>query len=124
MSMRTSLFGVFALLLARLAVSAQEGTTPLPPSFSKAQVEQGGVVYAKDCGLCHGMNLEGAAGVALSGNAFAKSWGDGKHETRDFFDVISQQMPKNAPGSLSEAENLAVVAFILSKNGFPTGSQE
>ncbi len=122
------------LLMAALAVGlvrfatgvSAEVTARAPtgaPSFVEAQVTQGRAAYGKACALCHGPNLEGAAGVALSGNAFAKSWGDGHHNARDFYDLIAQTMPKNAPGSLSEAENLAIVAFIFSRNGYAAGPQ-
>ena len=31
-------------------------------------------------------------------------------------------MPKTNPGSLSEADDLAVIAYLLSVNGFPVGA--
>jgi PQQ-dependent dehydrogenase (methanol/ethanol family) len=117
---------VVGLTLAplRAVMAMPTDAAPAPaPYFTAVQAAQGRLSYAKSCGVCHGANLEGAAGVALGGAAFAKSWGNGRHQARDFYDVIAQQMPKNAPGSLSEAENLAIVAFILSKNGYVAGSQ-
>lgn len=113
----------FAPLRAVMAIPTDAAPALAPPPFTAEQVKSGRLAYAKSCGVCHGANLEGAAGVALSGAAFAKSWGDGRHQARDFYDVIAQQMPKNAPGSLSEAENVAIVAFILAKNGYAAGSQ-
>jgi alcohol dehydrogenase (cytochrome c) len=92
-------------------------------SFTQSQVAAGKLVYARACGLCHGSNLQGGAAVALSGAAFARTWGDGQHRAADFFDAIAKQMPKNAPGSLSQADNLALAAFILQSNGYASGAQ-
>ena len=40
----------------------------------------------------------------------------------DLHDVISKEMPLTNPGSLKPAESIALVAFVLSKNGFPAGT--
>lgn len=92
-------------------------------SFTDAQVTQGRAAYGKSCAACHGANLEGAAGVALSGAAFARAWADGHHNTRDLYEMTAKQMPKNAPGSLSENDNLAILSYILSKNGYAASNQ-
>lgn len=100
------------------------GATPLraeSPAFTQSQVTAGRLVYARACAVCHGATLQGGAAVALSGVAFANTWGDGRHEGADFFAAVAQQMPKNAPGSLSLADNLALTAFILSSNAYRSG---
>lgn len=93
------------------------------PPFTASQVAAGRLVYARACGICHGASLQGGAAVALAGSAFARTWGDGLHQGADFFDAIAKQMPKNAPGSLSRRDNLALAAFILGSNGYATGSR-
>jgi alcohol dehydrogenase (cytochrome c) len=93
------------------------------PPFTAAQAAAGRLVYARACGTCHGAALQGAAAVALTGSAFARTWGDGRHQAPDFFNAIAAQMPKNAPGSLSLADNLALAAFILDANGYPVADQ-
>jgi alcohol dehydrogenase (cytochrome c) len=93
------------------------------PPFTASQAAAGRLVYARACGICHGASLQGGAAVALSGSAFARTWGDGRHQGPDFFDAIATQMPKNAPGTLSQADNLALTAFILSSNGYAPGLQ-
>ena len=108
----TSLFAASAM--AALDAAGQ-------PSFSTTQAEQGQAIYAKSCAACHGAALEGKVGPALSGAVFDKDW-RGK-SLREFFDVAAQTMPMTAPGSLSDADNLAVTAFILSKNGHSPGAQ-
>ena len=108
------------LMIAGHAPGAVAPAVNSPP-FTQSQATAGRLVYARACGLCHGASLQGGAAVALSGSAFAKTWGDGRHQGSDFFDAIAKQMPKNAPGSLSQADNLALTAFILRSNGYPTG---
>src|SRR5580692_1608127 len=110
--MRSQIFrcGVLAVLLMTVWPSAF--------SFTQSQAAAGRLVYARACGLCHGTSLQGGAAEALSGTAFARTWGDGRHQAADFFAAIAKQMPKNAPGSLSQADNLALAAFILQSNGY------
>jgi alcohol dehydrogenase (cytochrome c) len=108
------------LMIAGHAIGAVPPASASPP-FTQSQATAGRVLYARACGLCHGATLQGGAAVALSGTAFARTWGDGLHQGADFFTAIAKQMPKNAPGSLSLADNLAITAFILRSNGYATG---
>ncbi len=112
-----------ALLLILWHSAGADPASSASPSFTASQVTAGRLVYARACGLCHGASLQGAAAVALSGATFARTWGDGHHLEPDFFDAIARQMPKNAPGTLSEADNLALTAFILDSNGYAAGPQ-
>ena len=107
---------VAAVLAASLTPARAFATDSL--TFTAAQVAQGRLAYGKSCALCHGANLEGAAGVALAGATFSRSWGDGHHNARDLYVVTAVQMPKGAPGSLSESESLSILAYILSRNGY------
>jgi alcohol dehydrogenase (cytochrome c) len=114
--------GVAPVLLLMLChtTSAMPATPSL--SFTQSQAAAGRLVYARACGICHGATLQGGAAVALAGLAFARTWGDGRHQGSDFFDAIAKQMPKNAPGTLSQADNLALAAFILDSNGYESGT--
>jgi alcohol dehydrogenase (cytochrome c) len=108
------------------AAATAAGAMPMDagsPAFTQSQAAAGRLVYAHACGVCHGAELQGAAAVALSGSAFARTWGDGRHLENDFFAAIAKQMPKNAPGSLSQGDNLALTAFILDRNGYEPGGQ-
>jgi alcohol dehydrogenase (cytochrome c) len=109
------------LLIAGHATGAIQPAADSPP-FTQSQAAAGRLVYARACGLCHGATLQGGAAVALAGVAFAKTWGDGRHQGADFFAAIAKQMPKNAPGTLSQNDNLALAAFILDRNGYAPGS--
>jgi alcohol dehydrogenase (cytochrome c) len=124
MSLRKPWHRPSAVLLLMLchAAAAMPMATP-SPSFTPSQATAGRLVYARACGICHGANLQGGAAVALAGTAFARTWGDGRHQATDFFDAIAKQMPKNAPGTLSQADNLALAAFILESNGYANGAE-
>ena len=105
------------LIVCALAANPAAAAQPAVIPFTEAQVTAGRSVYARACGACHGPNLEGAAAVGLAGMNFARSWGDGRHDLGDFYGEVAKQMPKNAPGSLSESDNLAVLAYLLAANG-------
>src|SRR5665213_3612873 len=118
---RPAVLCVCLMMICRAAGAAP--TVATSPPFTPSQAVAGRLAYARVCGLCHGANLQGGAAVALSGEAFARTWGDGRHQRQDFFDAIAKQMPKNAPGSVSRADNLAIAAFILGSNGYPAGAR-
>jgi mono/diheme cytochrome c family protein len=120
-TVRHTLPSVLLLILWQSAGASPP--TSASPSFTRAQVAAGRLVYGRACGICHGASLQGAAAVALSGSTFARTWGDGHHQGPDFFNAIAKQMPKNAPGTLSEADNLDLTAFILGSNGYAAGPQ-
>src|SRR5580700_2170248 len=121
MPLRNSKRHVWCVLLL-ICPAAGAVSAATSPSFTRSQVAVGRVVYARACGNCHGAALQGGAAVALSGSAFALTWGDGRHQGADFFDAIAKQMPKNLPGSVSQADNLAIAAFILDSNGYQAGT--
>jgi alcohol dehydrogenase (cytochrome c) len=108
---------VALLILCAVATTLAPSAQPAGPHFTEAQVSQGRGVYARACAACHGSNLEGAAAVGLAGMNFARSWGDGRHDLGDLYTEVARQMPKNAPGTLSDSDNLAVLAFMLFANG-------
>jgi len=112
-----ALGGLASAAAAVAALAAAAGQ----PSFTPAQVQQGQGVYAKNCATCHGGALQGAVGPAMTGATFERNW-RGK-PAQELFDVTSQTMPQTAPGSLSDDDNLALVAFTLSKNGYAPGAQ-
>jgi hypothetical protein len=41
----------------------------------------------------------------------------------DFFSFMALQMPLNAPGSLPKNTYASVMAYILTRNGYPAGSK-
>lgn len=78
-------------------------------------------MYSENCARCHGPDLKGQAGPALAGEKFASTLEFGKMSADQLFTFISTQMPSDHPGSLSQKEYEDVLAYILSRNGYPKG---
>jgi alcohol dehydrogenase (cytochrome c) len=77
--------------------------------YTKQQVVHGGEIYAKECAVCHGANLQGISAPALTGPSFGRS-----HLNADQLrTVVVQTMPLTAPGSLKPDEYAAVMAYLL-----------
>lgn len=102
--------------LAKRSVAGSVGSNDW---YSVEQATQGAALFKQKCAVCHGANLQGGAGPALAGNQFFLRY-RGKPLSA-LWSTIHTEMPLNAPGTLSEAQSLAVVAFILQRNGFPAG---
>src|SRR5262245_10447234 len=101
------------------AVSVWDGV------YSAAQQNRGDDLYVRECSTCHGETLKGGEGApALVGAAFVANWSTGT--LADLFDKVSQTMPAppEQPGKLSPQQNADVLAFVLSRNGFPTGAAD
>jgi alcohol dehydrogenase (cytochrome c) len=88
--------------------------------YSAAQGVQGESLFKEKCAVCHGANLQGGAGPALAGNQFFLRYKE--KPLSALWSTIQTDMPLNAPGTLSQPQSLALVAFILQKNGFPAGA--
>ncbi|MEJ2558102.1 MAG: cytochrome c [Anaerolineae bacterium] len=99
---------------------AAAATTPAATGAqgtSEQQVAAGQKVYTTDCESCHGADLQGVTGPALTQPIIAE-YGNAKQ----LVDFTSQLMPQNAPGSLSQEQYYDVTAFILNKDGLlPAG---
>ena len=122
---------LIALLIATVGCggySAEPATTPTPEgpapptapatavaSFTTAQVDAGRERFAAVCGECHTTG-------EFRGTDFQFTWR--RRTAWDFFRTVKSTMPENAPGSLSDAEYVAVVAYVLQLNGFEAGDGE
>ncbi len=112
---------IIGLAAAGLLVSAVSSMAAPPPAiYTAAQATAGAAVYAQNCAMCHGPALQGAAGPALVGQAFAAA--SHNYTVGAIFGEIAQQMPAGNPGSLTHDQYADVLAYILSKNGYPAGS--
>jgi len=79
-----------------------------------------------NCAECHGDNLEGGEGKALSGTQF---WTDWKETTvGELLTYIRANMPFSEDGSLkgtlATSTYVDIVTHILQTNGFPAGMKE
>ena len=98
---------------------------------------QGAVVFAAKCAVCHGPKGEGQIGAPAAGQAAAprlvgrdpregfpfgkdpklvKTVGNYWPYATTVFDYVRRTMPLTAPGSLTNSEVYAVVAFLLAEN--------
>jgi mono/diheme cytochrome c family protein len=98
----------------RPAASAASGDVV----FSAAQVARGAKVFAANCASCHGANLQGVSAPALGG----KQSGLAQQSIGEAYAYISEQMPMTAPASLSSAQYLDVLAYLLDKHGRKPGT--
>ena len=81
-------------------------------------------MYQQRCSLCHGVDLDSAAAPELVGATFRKSWSRLGASVGELFNLIVTSMPPSQPGSLSDAQGLDVLAFILGSNNVLQGSEE
>jgi len=104
-----------AAALLPVSLSAQDTV------FTTNQAETGRAVYERACADCHASNLEGdLEASALIGPNFENAWGDAVIE--ELLEVIVDTMPEDAPGSLSDGQYTAIVAYIIQRNGGSLGT--
>ena len=113
------------LVTGRSQEQSTAGSTPVLSRgvYTAEQVARGESTYLGECARCHALELHGGDfGPALLGTAFIDEW-TGK-TVGDLFRVVILTMPLDNPNSLSPKEGVDVVAYLLERNGFPTGDTE
>jgi mono/diheme cytochrome c family protein len=91
--------------------------------YTDAQATRGETVYAQQCAGCHAPDLSGdGQAPPLQGKDFNTGWND--TAMSDLFERIRVSMPADAPGSLKPPDIADLLAFLLSKGGFPAGQTE
>jgi mono/diheme cytochrome c family protein len=119
--------GAIALALAvgasTIALKAQApAKTVWSGVFTADQAAQGKTIFEGKCATCHGAELNGGEmSPPLAGASFLANWTG--QSLGDLFTRIHTTMPQNDPGSLNNAETAQVLAYILSFNQFPAGSE-
>src|ERR1700753_1174052 len=88
------------------------GTAQDAAVYTAGQAQQGAALYATQCAACHGGQLEGGAGPALTGAAFHQLAAAQHLTPRSLLEVVSATMPMTAPASLKPDQYAALVAFI------------
>lgn len=87
------------------------GTAAFAQDYTTAeQIARGETAYAQQCASCHGQDIV----ESLQGYPDASL----------FFNFISTAMPASAPGSLPPQQYADIVAYLLSENGYPVGTEE
>lgn len=113
---------VSALVLAAALLGTVHGRAAgSSVTFTAGQVSVGAAAFQTHCSACHGTNLEGGAGPALTGPNFKTLSTKVKAKVSDIFGYMTMNMPLNEPASLSHTEYVNILAFILSKNGYRPG---
>lgn len=89
--------------------------------YTDAQAERGEKVYADQCAACHGADMKAGAGApSLAGPEFTFGWE--KKPLGGLFDFVRANMPPGQAGSLKDEEYAAILAAMLKRNGFPSGT--
>jgi cytochrome c553 len=91
--------------------------------YTAAQADRGRATFDQSCSRCHNSNLRGSdRGPTLVGDEFLASWLDGSLEA--LFSFIRDSMPDGNASTVNDARKADVLAYILQRNGFPTGAAE
>ena len=89
-------------------------TASLPPAtYTAEQAARGAQVYAATCARCHPPGQ-------LDGETFAVGWNEARVWT--LFSNLRNTMPQDKPGSLSDAQYVDVIAYLLQRNRVPPGT--
>ena len=107
--------------IAMIDIDAMPDGRGLPAG--SGNYETGKEVYTAKCMACHGADLGGVKGTgaaALIGGRDSLASGKPKKTVESYwpyastvFDYVKRAMPFNAPGSMSDDEVYAVVAYVL-----------
>ena len=107
--------GAVLALTASMAVSAQEKKSVKAGVYTAAQADRGVTLFRSKCASCHAPNR-------FTDDLFYMSFA-GK-PLWEMFDVISDSMPEDNPGSLKKEEYADVIAYLLKLNNFPAGDTD
>ncbi len=103
--------------LGVLVASAQtEPRTVRDGVFSAAQVKRGQRIFRTICANCHEIEEFTGPGAYLEDHDGKTLW--------ETFEFVSEKMPDDDPGSLEPVEYAAVLAYIFSVYGLPTGDAD
>lgn len=107
--------------IAMIDIDAMPDGRGLPTG--SGNYKKGKDVYTAKCAACHGADLAGVQGTgaaALIGGRGSLASGNPKKTVESYwpyastvFDYVKRAMPFNAPGSLSDDEVYAAVAYVL-----------
>ncbi len=88
--------------------------TTMDGVYTLAQATRGSNVFAAYCKSCHTPTFH-------SGPPFRAKWYG--RSLVDLFVYVRREMPKNAPGSMSDNDYTLAIAYLLRINGMPTGTK-
>lgn len=82
--------------------------------YTAAQASKGEEVYMTFCVSCHPVGTYAA-------QAFKDKWNGA--QLSKLFDLVTETMPKNEPGSLDTKDYVQAISYILKINGAPPGKR-
>ena len=127
MSKTVSAFGVaVAMWAAAIVVSAQQQPDERKVwdgVFTSAQAARGKAPFERACGRCHNNELAGSErGPSLKGSVFWSKWEN--EPLGGLYTKIRDTMPQDGPSLVEDAQKADILAYIMSVNGMPAGSDE
>jgi quinoprotein glucose dehydrogenase len=123
--MRTStVFGtVIGLAMTAVMLAAAQDRAAADGVYTQEQAKRGDAAYQRACASCHMPDLSGGGfAPALGEETFAARWRG--EPVGDLFTIVKATMPANEPQSLRDDEYADIVAFLLSRNGYPAGEKQ
>lgn len=119
----TAALVIVAMIAVSKPAAAAQASSVWDGVYTEEQAARGAISFAASCVRCHSSDPNaGEGGKPLAGEAFWRSF---RESTVDhLLDYVSQNMPNGAGATLSANTYADLVAFILSRNGLPSGSAE
>ena len=115
---------LWLIALCLIAAPTVAGAQEAGGLYTAEQAERGFSIYRAECSVCHGADLRGGAGNALVGDNFLGAWAKPGRSVDDLYYILKTTMPPGRSRDLSDAQHADVLAYILQKNGFASGSVE
>jgi cytochrome c5 len=114
--------GAAAFLMVWCAgpVAAQARRTVWDGVFTAEQAARGKTVFGTTCSACHGADLSGGNGPALTAEVFINHWMEGSLDA--LFAKVKSMPPNRA--NLDSSAYIDLLAFLLDANAFPAGAHE
>jgi len=84
-----------------------------PATYASEQAVRGQEVYQATCARCHPPGH-------LDGEAFEVGWNE--RRVFDLYSLLTNTMPQDKPGSLSDEQYIDVIAYLLQRNHVPASS--
>lgn len=91
---------------------AAESAPPAIPTFTEAQVADGQAAFSASCSECHSTR-------EFRGSDFQFRFR--RRTAWNFYTLVTETMPEDAPGSLDPATYVAIVSYVLQLNGYEAG---
>ncbi|MGH8143772.1 MAG: c-type cytochrome [Steroidobacteraceae bacterium] len=112
-------FALAAVAIAYFGIAlGTDASAPPTALYTDEQAQKGLDPYEKLCAMCHGANMEGASGPTLLGPTFTSHY----VTVGDLMQFIVQNMPNDNPGGLAHDDYVDILAYILLKNGWSSGT--